>query len=275
MRSSAAIVLAIFLLADTGHSSPVSGPTRSPLRSPIASALFAAAGPWTPKNAANSYGWWRADLGVTFGSGSAVASWADQTGKQPAATQSTGSAQPTQTANQINGQPALVFVGSSSQTLKITSFIAAPTNAEWWFVVNSTATGGSPIFETTGAQNYYPFSSVIYPNQDLYLGMSSSVRKTLGNAISDIRNYSVLSVQSATNLWTAWLNGNQQYTTATNAVANATTVYIGAGNNIGGGNLTGGLAEIWYGQIMSASDRAKTRAYITKRYGISLGPSWE
>jgi hypothetical protein len=229
---------------------------------------------WTPKKAANGYGWWRADLGVTIATG--VSAWADQLAVQPNAVQATGSAQPVQTANQVNGQTAIVFTGSSSQVLSITSFVKAPTDAEWWFVLKSTATGSSPFFETSGAQDYYPFSNISYPSQDLYMGLSSTLRKTCGNAITDIRSYHVMSVQSSASAWTLWLNGSQQYTTATNVVGNvSSTAYIGAGTNIGTGYLTGGIAEIWYGRIMSTSDRAKARAYITKRYGLSLGSSWE
>lgn len=81
-------------------------------------------GSFSPLSLTNLRGWWRSDMGITIATG--VSAWADQSGQGNTLVQGTGANQPTLTAGQINGRPALVFDGVND-SLAVSFALTQPT----------------------------------------------------------------------------------------------------------------------------------------------------
>lgn len=221
-----------------------------------------AGGPaWTPKLAANTKLWLRGDLGITLTSGR-VSAWADQSGVGNHFVQAALSSDPA--AGTLLGQPAVYFDGAS-RFLQCASYSAPATDGEWWAVVSSAA--GASLWDWSGAgSDYYTWIG----DGKIYDQTGSTVRKTCGTPVIAITSGHVISVKSAAGAWTMYLNGTQQFTTSSNVYAVTAAPRLG----LSAGYLVGYIADVWNGRIMSSGDRAKTKTYLTQRYGVSFGAGW-
>ena len=229
-----------------------------------------ASGLWTPATPSGSALWLRADLGVTLATG--VAYWADQTGHQPPAAQSTGSMQPTVAAAAINGKPALTFNAAGSQYLTVPTFTrpgGATAPGEAWIVVNDAVTS-TAIWNAgaSGGPDAYQYSAQIWDDT------LSTSRYTVSPVVA-YGTWTVYAVKSSTGSWSSYQNGAAVVVEGTNTVGWPTTLSIGASGVTY--PLTGSIAELWIGAQMSFADRAATKAYLTARYGITFsvaGGNW-
>ena len=230
-----------------------------------------ASGIWTPARPSGSALWLRADLGVTLATG--VAYWADQTGHQPPAAQSTGSMQPTVTASAINGKPALTFNAAASQYLTVPTFArpgGATAPGEAWILVND-STSNTAIWNIggSGALDAYIYSAQIWDD-------ALSQTRTTVTPVVGYGTWTLYSVVSTATSWANYQNGALLTSAAGPFYPYwPTTISIGASGVTY--PLTGSIAELWIGAQMSSADRASTKAYLTARYRITFstaGGNW-
>jgi hypothetical protein len=82
-----------------------------------------------------------ADRTITITSGK-VSAWPDRSGNGRTLTQATAGNRPTLVTNQINGRPAIRFVGANSTYLATAAFTSTPQPVTFWLVAkwNSTST---------------------------------------------------------------------------------------------------------------------------------------
>ena len=225
---------------------------------------------WTPARPTGSALWLRSDLGVTLSTG--VAYWADQTGHQPPGAQSTGSMQPTVTANAINGHPAITFNGAASQYLTVPTFTrpgGATAPGEAWILVND-AVASTAIWNAgaSGGPDAYQYSAQIWDDT------LSTSRYTVSPVVA-YGTWTVYAVKSSTGSWASFQNGAPVVVEGTNTVGWPTTLSVVASGVTY--TLTCSIAELWIGEQMYYADRAATKAYLTARYGITFsaaGGNW-
>lgn len=220
--------------------------------------------------------WLRADRGITGSSN--VSTWADQSGNGRDFTQGTLSKRPDFTAAIIGGKPAIYFNGTSD-ILDGPSFatIAAIGSAEMHAVMlraedpptalngyGGTWRLGSP----TATEDFYPNSA----DGKIYAGFMSSARKST-NVVKGAAYFEeprIVSCLSAAGEWTMWLDGTQEYTTATNTVAGSTSA-IGGAPETPGVRMYGWIAEvIIFAPVLTSGERAAVLDYLGGRYGITV-----
>ena len=209
------------------------------------------------------------DMGVTTG---ATFTWADQTANGRNFTQSTGGNQPTVTTGGagINGVAAIKFVGASSQYLVGPALTALSSGAEVFLVHKPTSDGATQVCHwRTGsfAQNVFnPYiDHKIYDN----FGSSSARFAPTATVANAAQVYNVVSTGSE---WTAFIDGTQIYTNASNTVG-----WESAGTLLGGtsaGGITPGasydglmVALIIYDHKLSTGDKATVMTGLRAKYG--------
>jgi hypothetical protein len=120
-----------------------------------------------------------------------------------------------------------------------------------------------------GTEFYSTFSDNIP-----YLAIGSNTRKTCGAAPFSLGNWHVLRVTSQANDWNCYLNGTLLFNTATNTVGfppagdQAHTPQVG--HNGGTAYLTGSIAMVYFGTLLSAGDLTKMTGFVNSQYGFSL-----
>lgn len=220
---------------------------------------------WAPTDISGLQAWYRADLGVSIGTG--VSAWADQSGNVRNLTQPTGSKQPTVVANNAtyNSQTTLHFNAAASQELDSGAWasIASPYSI---FVVGNAAAIGNYGY-CGGTANVVEFGSVAGDTQDptAYAG----VFLDSGIAQDTAKHVFGATFQVAGSVWrdnkTAIVTGS----TGTNALSDFQVGKDGAGSHF----LTGDIAEICiYVGALSAPNLASLFAYFGARYAIAIGP---
>jgi len=118
----------------------------------------------------------------------------------------------------------------------------------------------------TGTQSLYPFTDgVIYEN------WGSTVRKTTNNPTTNLTNWVVYNIRTASGDWSWSINGatsgNDFFSTASNTVAFGTAPRIGTN----GRNLNGRIVEvIFYSRVLNSTERFTIHAYLNSTYGFSL-----
>lgn len=216
----------------------------------------------------------RGDLGLTVG-GVNVSAWADQSGNGRDFSQATLSKRPDYTASAIGNRPAIFFNGST-ELVGGPSFdaIAALGSAEMFVVmqraVDPPTTGfggllrlGSP----TGQETFVPNSVT----RSIYDGFASTTRKDTGviKPIGFWTSPRIYQALSAPSQWTMWIDGVQEYATATNTVGSSTTTAIGGDTGAAGVLMHGYIAEVIVcAPILTDTQRAKMLKYLKARYQI-------
>lgn len=218
--------------------------------------------------------WVRADRGITPGSGSNVAGWADQSGTGDAhknLAQATGSAQPTLVASDAGygGKPTISFAGASillaSQAW--TSALVAPYTI---FVVGHTtdnSTSNDYFFDTlTGTVQ---LNDLFGTGMALFAGagpLNWGGHGTLNHPSLIVCIVNGASSSIAINTRTAGKTGDAGSTSLTSLVL---------GNLHGGGaanTLNGKIGEIgFYSGVASAGSIDTYATYVTSNYGIAVG----
>jgi hypothetical protein len=235
--------------------------------------LFGSSGLYlpTPRRVNGLQGWYKAK-NTPLG---AVAEWRDLSGKNNHAVQGTGSAQPTNTATQINGGPALVFDGGDHLILPSglyslangdnTTFVVGRRTTETGLTTTlfSFSEGGNT---TTEARMYSVFASG-----------AGTINFRSGTALSPVTTFSGATSTNFQKIRTR-RSGTAQNITVNNGIE-ATTAngvsesgvdrgFIGA---VGGSSLLliGAIAEIlFYNRSLDSFETAKIENYLSLEYGI-------
>ncbi len=227
--------------------------------------------PWVPTDlGANLAGWWRADLGITIGTG--VSAWADQSGNGRHLVQATGTDQPT-TGTAIDSQATIYFDDSAyAQCLKRTTALTL-TGAHVFFVMKlvSEAADQSLVgkWGASNAPSYTPYSdSIVYDDFGSTVRRTSSISPTVSMATPCL--YEVITASSE---HTLLVSGEQIFTTGTNTVSWNSGGFMVGCSNASAVNLTpatfskGYLAEIvLVDRKMTAPERTGLVTYINTRY---------
>ncbi len=214
--------------------------------------------------------WLRADLGVSL-TGGVVSSWADQTTNANNYGQSTAGFRPT-VATAIGGQSTINFLASGTQWLLGPSF-SALTAADVFIVLKYSTTALSRFcrFGSYGDADYWPFV-----DGHGYLSIGSTVRQDVGLLNPIATSGQLLEVISTSSEFSAFQNGIQRFTTATNTVGwEPSGSLIGASTSTGivPGSLVwnGDIAEwIIYDHKLSTPDRTALKSYLASRYGLTI-----
>lgn len=202
----------------------------------------------------------------------AVASWTDKSGNGNNATQGTGSAQPTCTANQLSGLNTLLFDGGDSLTLP-SGLYSLANGDNTCFVVSkrNTETGSAEydwsLTEGGSVRHYSRFSATAGNN--LYLNATVT---TGGVSISGGTNtsYQIKSMFKSSTTLSIQIN-NATATTNTNG-ANENGIDGGSiGALAGSGFLTGGIGEIiMYNRALTAAEIVSINRYLSGKWGITI-----
>lgn len=215
---------------------------------------------FTPASISGLEFWVRADT-VTLGSGSAVATWNDQSGHGRDASQATAGQRPTQVSSVINGKPVVRFAVASSTNLITAGFSLS--NPISIFIV----------FSSDGATNSALFNTRL-SNADglaLFTPSTTSLKFSINTGVTNT-NF----VASTAAEWEANAIGSGTSTLLKNAGSSAsgTSADIFACMNLGSFFSTtqcsnSDIAEICvYSSTISGSNLTNLRAYFTGRYGL-------
>lgn len=234
---------------------------------------------WTPAKIGSSQLklWLRADS-LTAG---AVATWPDLSGNGKDATQSTANLRPIASTSvaALNGQAGVLFDGDTGA------------NPDVMTLPDLGVTGEADVIGIIRLDSYPPAgaaltglwrfgtdsgSADVYPWTDghIYDGTASTARKDLGvvanfSPAPNLGAVHSFMVRSAANSYVARINGNQVFSTATNAFGMAAAPTLG--KSVSTQYLKGYVAEIMVLSPRATADQlTKLQAYFTKRYGVSV-----
>jgi hypothetical protein len=212
---------------------------------------------------ANLQLWLKAGEGVNTAFGTEIESWFDQSlnGFHPEAVN-----EPFKVLAGSNFNPVVRFDGTDDYFNWTTNFTNGWTAGEAFYMIKSNrATNVANGFAAWGdtETSHYTWS-----NQNLYDGFGTTARKNF-NPTWDIQQYGIYQSMSKAGQWTAWWNGNQEFTTASNTVQ-----FSQANTNLGYGNLSyfsGDIGEvILYNRELSAPEKQRVNSYLGVKYGLTL-----
>lgn len=173
---------------------------------------------------------------------------------------------------EIGGLNALYCGANRSYTVS-TSILNGATAATYIIVFKkdtdpSAGVEGAVVdgFGTTASATHHPFTDGV-----IYDGFGTTVRKTVGNPTPSLTSPRIYCVRSATNDFTAHLDGTSLFSTATNTVGvNGTGVGTRSiGVNKAGDALNGTLGElVIFNAALSQTDREKMEGYLAWKWGL-------
>ncbi len=208
--------------------------------------------------------WLKADNGV-IKTGNNISSWQDQSGNSR---HFNGNNNPQFVTNGFNFNPSISFNGSNQYFNRV-GFAGSFLQGEIFYAIKSnkpkTQDNGFCTFGT-GLNNHFTWS-----NQNIYDGFGTNSRK---NFVPDwdIQELNVYNTMSKANKWTAWRNGVQKHTTASNSVAWSTNPNIGWGNY---NYFSGEIPEvILFNKELTASEKQRVNTYIGIKYGITFAQNY-
>lgn len=214
--------------------------------------------------------WLRADRGVTKDSANRIATWADQSGNNRNATQSSTNVKPTLDANGLNGRPVVRFDGGDSFNLP--NFLGSMTAATVFVVprvaINASSENGlwrlgsSAAFEITNYPGYTDHTVI----RESFGTSDSQYYPIPAQSLYDFHVYSVNATASS---WQASINGKVLHWTDTNAVAFTTTPRLGRDIN---SFFKGDIAEfLIYNRGLTIAEEKSVRQYLNAKYAFVAG----
>ncbi len=220
----------------------------------------------------NLKGWWRADLGVS-GGGDTAQTWADQSGNERDASQSTAANRPIKTTsnNNLNFNPMVSFDGTNDNLTYSDDGLAAGSTSRSTFAV---ARSGA-----IGAMRGIGFYGTNTANNGFGIGQSASNEQ----ATFGVTNNHLISGQWTPINRTHMVYGDYNGTLAGGSVEGGTisttartwnttltgTGYIGS--IIATSYWSGRIGElIQYNAVLSATDQQKVNSYLALKYGLTL-----
>jgi hypothetical protein len=201
-----------------------------------------------------------------------VARWEDKSGNGRHATQATSGLRPQRKTSVINSKDILRFNRNGMV------FASAPISSGSGTAIYVTKAvndppalgddAGAPLgdFGSDGQANHFP-----WVDGNVYDDFGSTARKNLGNPTLSLASWRVCSQLSATNNYTAWLNGSLIFTTATNTTGWSSSPKIGY--VIGGATyyFLGDIVEtLLYPTALSTIDRQAVESYLASKYAITF-----
>jgi hypothetical protein len=114
-----------------------------------------------------------------------------------------------------------------------------------------------------------------YPWTDgtIYENLASSTRKTIGNPTPSLASWRVYNVCSATNIFSASLDGVNLYKTSTNSTSFLTYRSIGGGAAPASElyRLKGWIAEVvFYDRVLTMAERSASLTYFSDKYNLGI-----
>jgi len=209
---------------------------------------------FTPKTLPGILAWYRADLGVTIGTG--VSAWADQSGAGNTAVQAVGVNQPTLTASNaaFNGKPTI----ASTATQWLTAPVATPNPMTIWVVGTWAA---SSVMVSAQALAWY------FADNGANVGLSSAAAYAVGpRAISGAAT--VVAIDGTNGqVWTSQHSGGAVVSTGANA---GTSIWmLNSSAQTQGGDVMAEMA-IW-NRALSPGEIDQLNRYAGSRYSIGIG----
>jgi hypothetical protein len=216
--------------------------------------------------------------------GSGVSKWADKSGRDNHATQSTDALRPTIAAAAQNGLDVLDIAVTDNDIAVATGkpFLNLPD-------LSALITSGSSVVFIAKVNNDPPSAqgksgTVIYTGTDtlashlpwsesgeIYDSFGSTARKNLGNPTPSLASWFITSVRSATNDYEYHLNGTSFYSTGTNTNGFRSTALIGKSTDQGGYHygFDGKIAEIVVLKAAATTgQRQQLEGYLAWKWGV-------
>ena len=228
---------------------------------------------FVPTDVSGCLMWLRSDLGITK-TGSAVSTWADQSGAGRDVSQATFDRQPTISANQLNGQPLVVFDGANDLLTSASLTLGAYTVL--MVATGQTATSGFFWFHGTSGTGH----GTLYgsSNSTIYTDRAGTVSGWLGAV--DWGKWSPPTAKLLTVNYdgthvghTLRINGQNQ-SMSTNFGGDPGTApqsdlfTIGALDNASFPAATKVAEVIIYNSSLSAADLTQVEEYLRHRYAL-------
>lgn len=203
--------------------------------------------------------------------GDPIGTWPDSSGHGNDAT-ATLTARPTyNSSGGSNNQPFITFDGTSDG-MTLPNFLTSFTAGHSFMVVkadNDPPAGNQSVhpmnqWGSDSQTSHYPFT-----DGSIYDAFGTTARKTVGNPATTLAQWNCYEALSKSGEWTAWLNGTQIFTTATNTVGFGTAPRLCA---TGVGQFFGGTAEefIFYGADIGSTTIAAVKNYLSTTYALTI-----
>jgi fibronectin type 3 domain-containing protein len=214
--------------------------------------------------------WLTPDSVVPDGS-SGVQAWRDVSGNGKDAAQATSGSRPLLVASQFNGRSIVRFNGTN-QVLNLAFPLASATAGDFFVVLKAAAASGADrdVFSLAGRLEYPNAAGQIADS------FASSTDHSVGSPGVSITQARIYNATSGSGEWTARLDHQSLFTTATNTVAvgsGSPAPLLGA-NYVSGspGNwFAGDIAEvIVYDRVLSGTERQQVEQQLAAKYGLSI-----
>lgn len=198
-----------------------------------------------------------------------VTTWYDQSGNARNATQATSTAQPRVAIAgvvQTQGTRSAIRFDGNSDYLTLASSAISGTALALFAVLQTDADPAGSAGES-GLGTFGTDQSTHYPWTDgtVYCEFGTNARKTCGNPTLSLTTNHLLTVQSYASDFSLRLNGNSQFSTATNTVAFPTTCLIGQGGSY---SYKGRMAEWVIYTSNQSSNRVGIESNINTHYTL-------
>lgn len=233
---------------------------------------------WTPASISSLKVWLDASVSASItSSGGIVSGWADQSGNNANAYQSSAGNRPSYSATGLNSQPALYFNpdGDGNKAMFVDAAAGMfSTGIEVLSVFyksgDPTTYESAPVVRSPGAPS--PFD--IY-NTTRFTGSVPSIDFNFADSAYDIANKTspqILGYQITPTSWNEYDNGILGYnsTNITSYDDNSTTLQIGARGDLVTG-MRGYISEIIVTLPLSTTDRQKAEGYLAHKWGLAAG----
>lgn len=199
--------------------------------------------------------------------------WPDSSGLGNDPTQTTSQQEPSLSLNQLNGYPAVRFLGTDHY-MNVPSILVGVTEGEVFVVVkkdNDPAVGvqDTGLCSWGGIDDPTGYPSIDSVVRDNFL---TTARKTVGNPAPSLADWRLYNTSSKAAEWIARLDGAIIFTTAVNTVSVAGDRFIGR-SKVGGTDFfcKGYIAEIiLYKRVLTTGERDAVEAYIAAKYGLTI-----
>lgn len=232
---------------------------------------------WVPTDIGGCVLWLRSDLGVTKDGSSLVSLWADQSGNGNDAAQATAIRRPIWTANQLNGQPGIMFDGLNDYFLcdgMLPLICGDDKPYSFFFVGRNDSVADLRCIWCVGAEATIPVYCAVNTagNNDELLNSREGVASVKGP--NGFLGYKLLSVIFDGTTISVWVDGTQIFDQAAMDAAE-----IPLGQNFGIGCMCaaslGWIAYHWnhnmmeivfYDSAVSEPNRVLMENYLNTRY---------
>jgi probable HAF family extracellular repeat protein len=218
--------------------------------------------------------WLKADSDLSqVGTNTPVNFWGDLSGKANSATQPTAIYQPAWVPGALNSLPVVRFNGTNSY-FNWPNILSGTSSAEAFVVLKAatnrptTAQGlwriGGMYAAGTYGGTYPDTTGAISDDFGVY---NNSAPYNLGTPPQPLDQYHVYQVAAQSGSWTAWLNGQMQFTASGTSYGEYWSYfYLGA---TGSRFFAGDIAEILiFNRTLSASERLAANEYLNGKYAL-------